>query len=391
MAKQILVAIAGLGGAIGTTVATGFSCHALPHLVALGRITHCGPIADLHLDLTPINQVTLTGWDIKQDNLYDLATQQGICDAYLLAHAQATLKEMIPRRAFDVTSDSLGEWILNEAKNLREQAQKHKAFSIIVVNLCPTEVASSQVPDDDINWKDLKSIGCPGPGITPSRVYFRLAIEAGAHFVNFTPNHAETPSLKLLALERDLCFSGRDGKTGQTFFKTVIAPALRDRNLRVDGWFSTNILGNNDGQALAHPGALETKASSKSQCLPEILGYHPGGDAYHSCHQVHIHYYPPRGDAKEAWDNIDFTGFLGGRMQLKLNLLARDSILAAPLVMDLILLTSLAAGYGRRGHLEALNYFYKSLLADPAEHSASAQFLLLFDFLKLLKVTGDKS
>jgi myo-inositol-1-phosphate synthase len=162
---------------------------------------------------------------------------------------------------------------------------------------------------------------------------------------------------------------------------------LRDRNLRIDGWFSTNLLGNADGKALSSPDALIAKQLSKSRCLAEILGYDPGGAPDSHCHQVHIHYYPPRGDAKEAWDNIDFTGFLGGTMQLKLNLLARDSILASPMVIDLILLTASASQRGYSGYLAELNYFFKLPLKVPTEHGVSEQHVILSQFFEHLART----
>jgi myo-inositol-1-phosphate synthase len=209
-------------------------------------------------------------------------------------------------------------------------------------------------------------------------------MEAGLHFVNFTPNVAETRGLRRLAEERSILYCGRDGKTGQTFLKTVIAPALRDKNLRIDGWYSTNLLGNDDGLTLADDDCRKAKQKSKLEALSHILGYQPGGSSH--CHQVHIHYYPPRGDAKEAWDNIDFTGFLGVPMQLKLNWLGRDSLLAAPAVLDLVRLVCHGASCQRIGLLSELSYFFKDPLLgtqnEKALHSTPDQFNLLLRFLR---------
>lgn len=384
MAGQVLAAIAGLGGAIGTTVVAGFGCHDLPGVAGLGRVLCSPKIVALAPALPADSQVVLTGWDLDQRSLLELAREHEICGDSALAWAESKLASLVPRKPFRPRSSTLGRWIVREAAYLEELKEQNQASTIVLVNLCPTEALSRQVGDDAVPWANLGNLKGTEPGVTASRIYFRLAIEACAHFVNFTPNLAETPSLVALAEQRGLCFSGRDGKTGQTFLKTVIAPALRDRNLRVDGWFSTNLLGNADGKSLASTDALATKRASKSACLSEILGYDPGGPDS-SCHQVHIHYYPPRGDAKEAWDNIDFTGFLGGKMQLKLNLLARDSILAAPLVMDLVLISAGAAGCGHAGHLASLAYFFKSPLRPPAEHATHAQYALLLDFLGRLR------
>jgi myo-inositol-1-phosphate synthase len=252
------------------------------------------------------------------------------------------------------------------------------------VNLCPTEPITLQPTEESaVDWRNLSAISKSTPGVTPSSLYFRLAIEANLHFINFTPNFAETPRLRALAAEKSLLYCGRDGKTGQTFLKTVLAPALRDRNLRIDGWYSTNLLGNDDGVTLADEHCRKTKQRSKLEALPQILGYQPGGSSH--CHQVHIHYYPPRGDAKEAWDNIDFTGFLGAQMQLKLNWLGRDSLLAAPAVLDLVRLVCSAAQRRKTGLLHELSYFFKDPLTGPGHekpiHSTPDQFAALLNFL----------
>jgi len=254
----------------------------------------------------------------------------------------------------------------------------------VLVNLCPTEPLSLQrIKRNEPDWRNLVRLSLRTPGITPSRLYFRLAIEAGLHFINFTPNAAETQALRELAEEKRLLYCGRDGKTGQTFLKTVLAPALRDRNLRIDGWYSTNLLGNDDGITLDNDDCRKTKQHSKLAALPQILGYQPGGSSH--CHQVHIHYYPPRGDAKEAWDSIDFTGFLEMPMQLKLNWLGRDSILAAPAVLDLVRLVCYGASLKRKGLLHELSYFFKDPLSTPQSgmplHSTPDQFKKLMDFL----------
>lgn len=282
---------------------------------------------------------------------------------------------------------------MREADWLRSEVARTGASDVVIVNICPTEPLGEQSGDEGIDWSDLQSLNSPAPGITASRLYFRLAIELGASHVNFTPNFAETPALRQLADARGTLYCGRDGKTGQTFLKTLIAPALRDRNLAIDGWFSVNLLGNEDGRALRSDDRGATKKKSKRDCLGSILGYTPGalGDE-ESCHQIHIHYYPPRGDSKEAWDNIDFRGFLDEGMQLKLNWLGKDSVLAAPFLIDLVRILLLARGAGESGLVDAAGYFFKQPITardEPPVHDTSAQTETLKSYLRRLSVHSD--
>jgi len=202
-------------------------------------------------------------------------------------------------------------------------------------------------------------------------LYAYAAIAAGIPYANFTPSTAvDVPALLALAAQRGVPVAGKDGKTGQTTLNTVLAPAFRDRALKVEGWYSTNILGNRDGQALADPGSLASKQETKGSVLDAVLGY-PVAD-----HLVRIDYYRPRGDAKEAWDNIDLKGFLGQRMQVKVDFLCRDSILAAPLVVEIARVLDVAARRGHGGPLEELGAFFKApLTRDGAapEHALHRQ------------------
>ncbi len=184
--------------------------------------------------------------------------------------------------------------------------------------------------------------------------YLYAACKLGLPHCNFTPSLSKIPALQELAERSGVPLAGEDGKTGQTLLKTVLAPAFVIRQLHVDGWYSTNILGNNDGLVLNDPESNKTKVESKSKVLDDILGYKV------ESHQVHIHYYKPRGDAKEAWDNIDLVGFLGERMQLKVDFLCKDSILAAPLVIDLVRLLDLAKRNKERGIQRQMSVFFKA-------------------------------
>ena len=217
------------------------------------------------------------------------------------------------------------------------------------------------------------------PDIGPSMLYAYAAIREGCAFGNFTPNMAaDVPALLALAVSEGVPVAGKDGKTGQTMVKTVLAPGFRARALRVRGWFSTNILGNRDGEALHEPESLKSKLATKAEALDSILGY-PVED-----HVVSINYYRPRGDEKEAWDTIDLVGFLGRPMQLKLNFLCRDSILAAPLVLEIARCLALASRTGEAGVQEQLSTFFKAPMSaegDVPEHALMRQEQALHEWL----------
>jgi len=390
MGKNVLMCLAGLGGAIGSTISVGLSVSDFDESVKLGMVTESQIVNKIGLDFPPFESIIIDGWDVKTENLYISAKNQKICSTELVEKAREKLENLIPRKAYEVSKESIEEWITRESNYIKEKCSQNNIKQAVIVNLCPTEPYSMQYVDKDVNWEDLSSLHLNSKGVTLSRIYFRLAIEADAHFINYTPNIAETESLKKLAEKKGILYCGRDGKTGQTFIKTVIAPTFRDKNLRVDGWYSTNILGNSDGVTLSDNDCMLTKRKSKSECLRSILGYTPGGENSEYGHQVHIHYYPPRGDAKEAWDNIDFSGFLGSRMQMKINWLGQDSILAAPSVIDLTRIICLAAQRGKEGLLLDLSYFFKSPLSlnsDLVLHSIPDQFSGLIGFLKALKAT----
>jgi myo-inositol-1-phosphate synthase len=225
---------------------------------------------------------------------------------------------------------------------------------LVLINLSSTE-ANPREPACYQSVDSLEAaLDANDPRISPSVLYAYAALSAGCPHVNFTPTRVtDWPAMVELARRRGVPVCGKDGKTGQTLLKTVLAPAFRDRNLRVEGWFSTNLLGNRDGQVLADPESLQSKLATKTDVLEGILGYPVE-------HQVHIHYYKPRGDAKEAWDNVDLVGFAGQKMQVKVNFLCRDSILAAPLAIDLCRLADLAQFNNQSGAVEELGVFFKS-------------------------------
>ena len=228
------------------------------------------------------------------------------------------------------------------------------------------------------------------PEIAPSQIYAYAALKSGVPFANGAPNLTnDTPALMELARERELPHCGKDFKTGQTLMKTILAPGLKARMLGVNGWFSTNILGNRDGEVLEDPGSFKSKEVTKLSVLDYIFQPDLYPDLYKDLyHAVRINYYPPRGDAKEGWDNIDIFGWLGYPMQIKVNFLCRDSILAAPIVLDLVLFTDLAQRAGLKGIQEWLSFYFKSPMCAPElypEHDLFIQLMKLKNTLRHLK------
>jgi myo-inositol-1-phosphate synthase len=228
------------------------------------------------------------------------------------------------------------------------------------------------------------------PDIAPSQVYAYAALMSGVPFANGAPNLThDIPALLGLARERNLPVCGKDFKTGQTYMKTLLAPGLKARMLGCSGWFSTNILGNRDGEVLEDPGSFKSKEETKLSVLDQILqpGLYPElyKDLFHS---VKINYYPPRGDEKEGWDNIDIFGWLGYPMQIKIDFLCRDSILAAPLVLDLVLFLDLAQRAGMKGVQEWLSFYFKAPMTAPGlypEHDIFIQLMKLKNTLRWMR------
>jgi myo-inositol-1-phosphate synthase len=230
------------------------------------------------------------------------------------------------------------------------------------------------------------------PEISPSQIYAYAALKMGVPYANGAPHLAvDAPCLVELARQLNVPICGKDFKTGQTFMKTLIAPGLKSRMLGVTGWFSTNILGNRDGEVLDEPGSFKSKEESKLSALHQIFQPELYPDLYKDLyHKVRIEYYPPRGDSKEGWDNIDIVGWLGYPMQIKINFLCRDSILAAPLVLDLVLLMDLAQRAGMRGVQEWLSFFFKAPMTAPGlypEHDIFIQLMKMKNTLRWMKGT----
>ena len=362
-ASPLGIAIIGLGGAVATTAVAGSL------LIQRGEQGTTGlPLAEhTDLDLTPYTKLHFRGWDLYDDNLYAAAKHHRVLDRDQLEAVAEDLKQMRPWPA--ISNRNYCEGVVGAADStethrelIGDIQQRVRAFAneiggnVVVINLASTEHAIDLQQDlYQLPEAFERGVDANDPSISPAMLYAYACITGDIPYGNFTPSRAaEIPALRKLANSKNVPVAGKDGKTGQTYIKTVLAPALRARALHVDGWFSTNILGNRDGEALRTPKSLENKITTKGDVLTNCLGYPV------ESHLVRINYYKPRGDDKEAWDNIDISGFLGQRMQIKVDFLCKDSILAAPLAIEIARCLDLASRRGRGGVIESLGVFFKA-------------------------------
>ena len=385
--QQVGVAVVGLGGAVATTAVAGVE------QMKLGAGGREGlPLAHRD-DLVPYESLQFGGWDVNGDDLAKAAHVHRVLEPAQIEAVGEVLSAIEPWPAVADPAfcrNAVGgnvvavEGLRGRVERIRADLRAFRADrgldSVVVVNLASTEawpdLTSAVLADADTFEKGLDT---DSDVITPGMLYAYAAIVEGCPYVNFTPSlAADVPALKELARRLGVPTAGKDGKTGQTLIKTVLAPAFRTRGLRVEGWYSTNILGNRDGQILDDPSSLASKLGTKGSVLDDILGYEVDD------HVVRIDYYRPRGDAKEAWDNIDLVGFLGQRMQLKVDFLCRDSILAAPLVLELVRLVVEAHRRGQGGPQDQLGCFFKAPVTadgDRPEHALHVQERALLDWL----------
>jgi myo-inositol-1-phosphate synthase len=274
--------------------------------------------------------------------------------------------------------------------DIRKFKADHRLDRLVMVWCGSTEVFATEAPAHETIEAFERALEANDPAIPSSMVYAYAAIREGIPYANAAPNlTADIPALVELAARTKSPLAGKDLKTGQTLIKTIIAPGLKARLLGVSGWYSTNILGNRDGEVLDDPESFKTKEESKKSVLDYILQPQLYPDLYeHLCHVVRINYYPPRGDNTEGWDNIDLVGWLGYPMQLKINFLCRDSILAAPIVLDVALFLDLAKRAGMHGIQEWLSFYFKSPVHAPGlypEHDLFIQLMKLKNTLRYLK------
>jgi len=322
------------------------------------RIKDFVPLADL-------NDIVFTGWDLFEDNAYEAAKTAGVLERDLLDQIKPELEAIAPLpavfdRKYVKRLDGPNVKKGQSKKDLAEQVRFEKGL----------EQSDENIPS--------------------SMIYAYAAIKEGIPYANAAPNlSADIPALIQLAQQTGSPLAGKDLKTGQTLIKTIIAPGLKSRLIGVEGWYSTNILGNRDGEVLDDPESFKTKEESKKSVLDYIFQPNLYPDLYEKlCHVVRINYYPPRGDNKEGWDNIDIFGWLGYPMQLKINFLCRDSILAAPIVLDSALFLDLAKRAGMSGIQEWLSFYYKSPMHAAGlypEHDLFIQLMKLKNTLRYLQ------
>ncbi len=359
------------------------------------------PIREL-VPLARTSDLVFGGWDIFPDDAFQTAVKAGVVPSEMLAAVKGELSSLSPwpavfERAWVRNLDGhhvkqaptkrhLADALSEDIERFRRQTGVER---LVMVWCGSTEVFAQPSAVHASLPAFERGLAENAPEISPSMIYAYAAIRAGVPFANGAPNlTVDIPALTEMARERGVPVAGKDFKTGQTLMKTIIAPGLRARMLGLHGWFSTNILGNRDGEVLDDPGSFRTKEVSKASVLDAILQPEMYPELYGDYfHKVRIEYYPPRGDAKEGWDNIDIFGWLGQPMQIKIDFLCRDSILAAPVVLDLILFLDLAQRAGLSGIQEWLSFYFKSPMSRPdlrPEHDLFIQHLKLTNTLRIL-------
>ena len=410
---KLAVLLPGLG-AVATTFIAGVEAVKRGVASPIGSLTQMGmmrvgkriektsaKVKDF-VPLANLDQLAFGGWDIFEDNCYEAAARAGVLSAEHLAAIKEPLSKITPMKAvFDnayvknisgpnVKTGSKWEMALALQDDITSFMKRNECNRAVMVWCGSTEVYTKPSAVHETIDSFEKGLRASDPAIAPSQIYAYAALQLGVPYANGAPNlSAEIPALAQLAAKNKVPVCGKDFKTGQTLMKTILAPGLKARLLGLSGWFSTNILGNRDGQVLDDPGSFKAKEESKMSVLDQILepAQHPElyGSYYH---KVRIDYYPPRGDNKEGWDNIDIVGWLGYPMQIKINFLCRDSILAAPLVLDLALFLDLAKRSGMFGIQEWLSFYFKSPMHAPSvnpEHDLFVQMVKLQNTLRYLK------
>ena len=399
-------------GAVATTFMAGVELVRKKKAVPVGSLTQMGtirlgkrtegrsPKIKDFVPLARLEDIVFGGWDIFPDSSYEAAAKAGVLDPHHLAAVKTFLSKIKPMRAaFDHEYVKLldGKHIkkgrtkydiaLQIKRDIANFKKTHKCSRMVMLWCGSTEVFQKPHDVHSTVEKFEQAMKKNHPAIAPSMLYAWAAVTSGIAYGNGAPNlSVDIAALQQLAIQHNVPIAGKDFKTGQTLIKTVLAPAFKARMLGLNGWFSTNILGNRDGEVLEDPGSFKTKEESKLGALEFILQPHLYPELYKTIHhKVRINYYPPRGDNKEGWDNIDIFGWLGYPMQIKVDFLCRDSILAAPIVLDLVLFLDLAQRAGMRGIQEWLSFYFKSPMCAKElypEHDLFIQSMKLKNTLR---------
>jgi myo-inositol-1-phosphate synthase len=402
-------------GAISSTLIAGVEAIKKGLAKPIGSLTQMGtirlgkrtenriPAIKDFVPLTSINDLVFGGWDIFSDNIYEAGVKAKVLERSLLDQIRPEIEGISPwPAAFDksyvkkldgthvkkaANKMELAEQIQDDIKSFQ---QRNNLTRTVMVWCASTEIFLKPEAVHQTIESFEQGMRKNDPAIAPSMLYAYAAIKSGIPYANGAPNlSVDIPALMQLAKDHSVPVCGKDFKTGQTLMKTILAPGFKSRLLGLSGWFSTNILGNRDGEVLDDPDAFKTKEESKLSVLEHILQPQLYPDLYSNySHKVRINYYPPRGDNKEGWDNIDIFGWLGYPMQIKVDFLCRDSILAAPLVLDLVIFLELAQRCGMSGIQEWLSFYFKSPMHAEGlypEHDLFIQLMKLKNTLRYIK------
>ncbi len=409
--EKLGVLIPGMGAVASTFICGVIACNkglAKP----IGSMTQMGsirlgkrtedrsPIIKDFAPLADLKNLVFGGWDIADENVYEISIRSEVLDKNLLNDLKSDLESInVYKAVFDekFVRRLSGDWV-KTGKNKMDLAnqvmddikdfnKKSGATTNVMIWCGSTEVYLEPSEVHSSLSKFEEGLENNHPEISPSMIYAYAAIKLGIPYANGAPNlSADIPALEELSQQTNCPIAGKDFKTGQTLMKTILAPGLKARQLGINGWFSTNILGNRDGEVLDDPDAFKTKEESKLSVLDTILEPDKNPELYNDLyHKVRINYYPPRGDDKEGWDNIDIFGWLGYPMQIKVDFLCRDSILAAPIVLDLVLFLDLAKRSEMSGIQEWLSFYFKSPMCLPTlypEHDLFVQLAKLKNTLR---------
>ena len=411
---KVGILLVGLG-AVSTTTIAGTLAIRKKLARPIGSLTQMGtvrlgkrtdgrsPLIKDFVPLADLDDLVFGGWDIFEDDCYEAAKTAGVLEQPILDEIKDELSAIKPMSAvFDrhyvkrldgpnvkkgKNKRDLAEQLIQD---IRDFKSRNGLDRVVMVWCGSTEIFLEEAPVHQSLAAFEKGLENSDPAIPSSMVYAYAAIKEGMAYANAAPNlSADVPALIELARLTGSPLAGKDLKTGQTLIKTIIAPGLKARLIGVEGWYSTNILGNRDGEVLDDPESFKTKEESKKSVLDYIFQPDLYPELYETLHHVvRINYYPPRGDNKEGWDNIDLVGWLGYKMQLKINFLCRDSILAAPIVLDVALFLDLAKRSGMSGIQEWLSFYFKSPMHAPGlypEHDLFIQLMKLKNTLRYMR------